>query len=312
MKKTNLGIIVTIIMITTPAFAEDKLTLLLDWFVNPDHAPVIIAQQGGFFEQEGLQVEMVEPADPSAPPRLIAAKQGDIAISYQPTLYQQVEQGLPLVRIGTLVATPLSSLVVVKEGPIENISDLKGKKIGFSVSGFEDAMLQAMLGSVGLKFEDVELINVNFSLSPALLSGKVDAVVGAFRNFELTQIRLEGHEGRAFFPEEHGVPMYDELIYIVHKDSLKDERLLRFMRAVEQAVIFLTNHPNDAKELFFNAYPQLNDELNQTAWNDTLPRFAKRPAALDTGRYNRFAEFMKQSGLISKVESLENYALQLE
>ncbi|MEC9401165.1 MAG: ABC transporter substrate-binding protein, partial [Pseudomonadota bacterium] len=144
-----------------PVQASEKLTLLLDWFINPDHAPLVTAQTKGFFEAEGLEVEIIEPADPAMPPKLVAAGQGDIAVSYQPTLHAQIEEELPLKWIGTLVETPLNSLIVLKDGPIQELKDLKGKSVGFSVSGFEDAMLGQMLRSAGLTMDDVELVNVN-------------------------------------------------------------------------------------------------------------------------------------------------------
>lgn len=299
------------LLAAAPAQAAEKLPVLLDWFTNPDHAPVITAQTMGFFEAEGLDVELVEPADPAMPPKLVAAGQGDIAISYQPTLHALVEEGLPVTRIGTLVETPLNALIVLKDGPIKELEDLKGKSVGFSVSGFEDAMLGQMLKSVGLTMDDVELINVNFALSPALMSGQVDAVIGGYRNFELTQIRLEGKEGKAFFPEENGMPIFDELIFLANKDKAGDPRYAKFMAAIEKATIFLTNHPDEAWDAFVEAYPHLDDELNRTAWTDTLPRFAKRPAALDRGRYQRFAEFMAEAGLIEKVVPVETYAVEI-
>ncbi|MDQ0347259.1 ABC transporter substrate-binding protein [Ancylobacter vacuolatus] len=291
-----------------PAAAADKLTVLLDWYVNPDHAPLILAQEKGFFKAHDLDVELVAPADPSAPPRLVAAGQADIAVSYQPSLYLQVKEGLPLARFGTLISTPLTALVVLKDGPIKSLADLKGKTVGYSVAGLEDALLVTMLASVGLKPTDVTMINVNFALSPALVAGKVDAVIGAYRNFELTQIRLEGKEGRAFFPEEHGVPVFDELIYVAHRDKLADPRLKRFLAAVEDATIYILNHPDEAWGLFVKANPKLDDELNRTAWTDTLRRFAHAPAGLDAGRYARFGEFMKGHGLIDTVEPVSVYA----
>ncbi|WP_420413437.1 ABC transporter substrate-binding protein [Roseibium sp.] len=312
MKKTLLSAVFAAgLLASAQAQAADKLVVLMDWFTNPDHAPVITAQTKGFFEAEGLEVELIEPADPAMPPKLVAAGQGDIAISYQPTLHAQIEEGLPLKRIGTLVETPLNSLIVLKDGPIKELKDLKGKKIGFSVSGFEDAMLGQMLRSVDLTVEDVELINVNFALSPSLMSGQVDAVIGAYRNFELTQIEIEGKEGKAFYPEENGVPIFDELIYVVHKDKTNDPRYEKFMAAVEAATIYLTNHPDEAWNAFIEAYPNLNDELNKRAWADTLPRFAKRPSALDAGRYQRFAEFMAENNLISKVVPVGSYAVEI-
>jgi putative hydroxymethylpyrimidine transport system substrate-binding protein len=297
--------------LSAPAHAADRLTLLLDWFVNPDHAPIIVAQERGYFAEAGLEVEIIAPADPNDPPKLVAAGQAEIAISYQPQLHIQVDQGLPLARIGTLVATPLNSLVVLADGGVESIADLGGRKIGFSVGGFEDALLGAMLAKHGLALADVELVNVNFALSPALLSGQVDGVIGAFRNFELNQLDLEGRPGRAFYPEEEGVPVYDELIFIANRETLDDPRLGRFMDAVERGALYLINHPDDSFGLFIEGRPELDDELNRRAWADTLPRFALRPAALDSARYARFAAFLEQQGLIKPPPPVASYAVEL-
>ncbi len=294
-----------------PARAADHLTLMLDWFVNPDHGPILVAQQRGYFKAAGLDVEIVAPADPNDPPKLVAAGQADIGVSYQPQLHIQVDQGLPLVRIGTLVATPLNSLLVLADGPITKIEDLKGRKVGFSVGGFEDTLLKAMLARHGLALDAVELINVNFALAPALLSGQVDGVIGAYRNFEMNQLALQGRPGRAFYPEEEGVPAYDELIFIANRSKLHDPRLGRFVDAVEQGVQYLVNHPDESFKLFVVGRPELDDQLNRRAWADTLPRFALRPAALDRTRYTRFASFLAQQGLIKPPPPVDSYAVEL-
>lgn len=299
------------LLTTGPALAAEKLTVLLDWFVNPDHAPLIIAKEKGFFKNHGLDAELVAPADPNLPPKLVAAGKADLAVSYQPQLHVQVAEGLPLVRIGTLVSTPLNSLVVLRSGPIKSIKDLKGKKVGYSVGGFEDALLSAMLSRHGLTLKDITLINVNFSLSPAIISGKVDAVIGAFRNFELNQMDIVKRPGRAFYVEEHGVPTYDELIVVANAAKLDDPRWPRFVVALEEAAQFLVNHPREAWKLFIKGRKDLDDELNRRAFRDTLPRFALRPAALDHGRYARMAAFLAQQELIAKARPVADYAVEL-
>ncbi|MBM3486920.1 MAG: transporter substrate-binding domain-containing protein [Alphaproteobacteria bacterium] len=296
------------LLISTTATAQTRLTLLLDWFVNPDHGTVYIALERGYFRDVGLEVDIKAPADPNDPPKLVAAGRADIAISYQPQLHLQADQGLPLVRFGTVVATPLSSLVVLRDSGIARIADLKGKKIGFSVGGFEDALLRAMLGRHGLSLSDVRLVNVNFALSPALLTGQVDAVIGAYRNFELNQLDIEKHPGRAFYPEEEGVPPYDELIFVANRKDIGNDALKRFLDAIERATMFVHNHPAEGFALFVKGRPKLDDELNRRAWRDTLPRFAHSPAALDRGRYQRFAAFLKDQGLIKTIPPLETYA----
>jgi putative hydroxymethylpyrimidine transport system substrate-binding protein len=298
-------------LLASPAAAAEKLTLMLDWFVNPDHAPIIVADQLGYFADRGLEVEIVAPADPNDPPKLVAAGQADSAISYQPQLLIQRDQGLPLTRIGTLVATPLNALVALEGGPIQSLADLKGRKVGYSVGGFEDALLSGMLAAHGLTLRDVELINVNFALSPALLSGQVDAVIGAFRNFELNQLALEGSAGRAFYPEEHGVPPYDELIFVANDARLDDPRLPLFLDAIEAATLHILNHPDESFALFIEGRPELDDELNKLAWRDTLPRLALRPAALDTARYQRLGTFLQKQGLIETIPPVADYAVEL-
>lgn len=301
------------LLVAQSTMAKEKISLMLDWFVNPDHAAIIVAQQKGYFAAQNLEVEIIEPADPSMPPKLVAADKVDLAINYQPQLQLQVAEGLPIVRIGTLVATPLNSLVVLDNGKINQIADLKGKKIGYSVSGFEDALLKTMLGSANLTKQDVELVNVNWSLSPSLLSGQVDAVIGAFRNFELNQLALEKHQGKAFFPEEHGVPAYDELIVVAKKGKAEQAKYAAFLTALEQATIYILNHPNEAWESFIRYKPnELNNELNRRAWADTLPRLALRPKALEEGRYLRMADFLKTQGLITEIPKLEDYAVELK
>ncbi|MBB4144997.1 ABC transporter substrate-binding protein [Rhizobium rhizoryzae] len=312
--KRFLAALVALAALAVPAsaYAADKLNVLLEWFVNPDHAPLVVAQQKGYFADAGLEVKLIPPADPSAVPRLVSTGEADIGIHYQPNLYLDTAAGLPLVRFGTLVETPLNTVTVLANGPIKSLKDLRGKKIGFSVSGFEDAMLKRMLAGEGVQLSDVELVNVNFSLSPSLIAGKVDATIGGFRNFELTQMRIEGHEGKAFFPEEHGVPVYDELVFVTRKQLVADPRLPRFLQAVEKAAVYLTNHPDEALGLFLKAYPDLDNELNRKVFVDTLPRLAKRPAALDRTRYQRFGTFMAESGLIPKAPAVDDIAVELK
>lgn len=300
------------LMLASPSVAQDKLTVLLEWFVNPDHAPLVVAQELGLFEKAGLEVELLPPADPSIVPRAVASGQAEIGVHYQPNLYLDHEAGVPLVRFGTLVETPLNTLTVLADGPINDLTDLAGKRIGFSVSGFEDVILSTMLSSAGVNPAAVEFVNVNFALTASLIGGRVEATIGGYRNFELTQMRLEGYEGRAFFPEDHGVPVYDELIFVTRPDLVSDDRLVRFLGAVEKGAIYLTNHPEEGWELFIGAYPDLDDELNRQAWDDTLPRFAKRPAALDAGRYQRFGNFLAEEGLIEAAPELGDIAVELQ
>ena len=288
--------------------SSQKLTIGLDWFINPDHAPLIIAKKRNFFKDLNLDVEMIEPADPNDPPKLVAAGKLDLAISYQPQLHIQVDQGLPVVRVGTLVSVPLNSLVVLRNGPIRTISDLKGKKIGFSVGGFEEALLSGMLQKYNLNMSDVDLVNINFSLSPSLIAKKVDAVIGAFRNFELNQMDIVNHPGRAFYPEEHGVPTYEELIYITNQKNKNNPLFDKFFSAIQKATLTIINDPVSTWKDFSSFRKGLDDELNKRAYKDTISRFSLRPQAHDIKTYENFSNFLKRKGIIKKITKVETFA----
>lgn len=307
----KIKIILSALLLVVSANAADKFTVLLDWFVNPDHGPIIIAQENGYFSEAGLDVKIIAPADPSDPPKMVAAGRADLAVSYQPQLHMQISEGMPLVRVGTLIGTPLNCLLVLKDGPIKKISNLKGKKIGFSVAGVDEAVLKQMLKYNGLKMSDVTLVNVNWSLSPSLMSKQVDAVIGAFRNFELNQMDIEGIPGQCFYPEQEGIPAYDELIYVANPDKMDRDKIKRFLMATERAVQFIINEPVKSWEIFSKTSKELQDELNTRAWADTIPRFSMRPSALDHGRYVRFEQFLYTAGLIKKIKPVSDLALDL-
>ncbi|MBV9576140.1 MAG: ABC transporter substrate-binding protein [Gammaproteobacteria bacterium] len=288
-----------------------KLTVILDWFPNPDHAPLIIAKQQGFFKEQGLEVELIGPADPTDPPKWIAAGKADIGITYEPELMQQIDQGLPLISIGSLIDKPLNCLVALKENQINSPRDLKGKRIGTSTSGLSSVMLKVMLEKQGLSDKDVELINVRYNLTQALLSHQVDAVSGLMRNFEVPQLEAKNQRIITFFPEEHGIPNYSELVFISNTANIHDPRFPRFLAAIQKAVAYLDTHPEETWQQFAKQYPEANNSVNREAWFATIPYFAKKPANFDHHEWKHFASFMQQNRLIKKTQPVARYVIAL-
>ena len=296
-------------LLSVTAQAETKtLTLMLDWFVNPNHGPVIIAKERGYFKAQGLNVEIQEPADPSMPPKLVAASKVDLGISYQPNLTIDVAAGLPLIRSATLIAAPLNTLMVLDNNKINDLSDLKGKKIGIAMAGNEEASIGTMLQTVGLSYDDVKIINVGWALSSSLASGRVDAIWGGLRNFEANQLTLEGFKAKSFFPEDYGVPLYDELIFVANANTYDKAAIIGFNKAIQQATLYITRHPKKAWEEFKAYAPDtLNNELNKRAWNDTFMHFSAHPADADLQRYDDYAKFMYTQKVITTLPKAQDY-----
>lgn len=293
------------------AHAAEKLTLMLDWYVNPDHAPIMVAEQIGAFKAEGLDVKIVPPSDPSLPPRLVAAKQADLAITYQPQLHFFADEGLPLVRVGTLINTPLNTVITL-DPKVKSPAELKGKTIGFSVSGIEQATLNTMLAHDGVSGKEVKLVNVNFQLTSALLTHKVDAVIGGYRNIEALEMKMQGANPVVFNVEDYGVPAYDELIIVANRDEVNDPRIKKFLAALKKGSDYLHAHPEESWKAFAAAHPELNTDFNHQAWVASLPLFARDPAKLDKTRYDAYEKFLFDNKLIKKITPVDSYAVDPE
>lgn len=252
-----------------------KITLLLDWFINPNHAPIFVAKQDGFFKKNGLDVHILEPADPNDAVKLVAAKQADIGITYGEWYSQEIKSGLPIHKIGDLISQPLDCLITLKNTSIQSISDLKGKRIGYSASSANAShiILKTMLAHHGLALKDVTLIHVNYGLVQGLLAGKLDAFSGGMRNIEPVEMALMGHPARIFLPEKNGVPHYSELIFITHKANAGRSDFKKFMISIEQATQYLKKYPKKSWQKFIQAYPHLNNEINQRIWLQTIRYF---------------------------------------
>ncbi len=284
-----------------PAVAADKISVMLDWYPNPDHAPIYLAQCEGFFAAEGLDVEIMVPGDPNDPLKLAAAGKVDLAVSYQPSVIMARDEGLPVVSIGVLVQHPLSSIVYLKDSGIKTMADLKGKKIGYSVEPLYRVLFEAAAENAGLKKSDYELYRVGFNLTPPLLSGQIDAAVGAFRNFEAVQVELEGKSAGIFALEENGVPDFYELVLITGDGNIKNrpEMLQRFMRALSKGIAMTTDKPKESLGMFLKMLPDLADELNRRAFAATVPFFRGSPAQ-EAARWEALQDFMLARGLIRK------------
>ncbi|RRZ95535.1 ABC transporter substrate-binding protein [Erwinia sp. 198] len=293
------------------ASAAEKLTLMLDWYVNPDHAPIMVAQQIGAFKAQGLDVTIIPPSDPALPPRLVAAGKVDLAVTYQPQLHFFADQGLPLVRVGTLIDSPLNTLITLDKS-VHSPADLQGKTVGYSVSGIEQATLAAMLRHDQRQISDVKLVNVNFQLTSALLTGKVDAVIGGYRNIEALEVKLQGKDPVVFNVENYGVPAYDELIVVANRDSLNRSAIKKFLLALKQGDDYLQAHPEESWRSFVKLHPELNTGLNRQAWVKTLPLFAHDPARLDRQRYRQYETFLFDHRLIKKITPVNDYAVEIQ
>ena len=287
-----------------------KVDIGVDWFVNPDHGPLVVALERGYFTDAGLDVTLVPPTDTMDNVTMVLNGQVAIGMSDQPRTQIEIAAGSPLAVVGTLIPVPLNVVLVLEDGAIQSIDDLHGKRIGYADSEkTERALLEISLAAHGIAIDDVTLVDVGFAMVPALLDGKVDALTDAYRNFEPYQIVMAGKTPRVFDIEDQAIPPYSELVYIVDRSKADPDVIAKFLVAVERGARAIADDPEATWLDFIKYDAKLDNTLNYKSWHATVPFFALRPGLVDGARYEEFARFLAEHQLISDVPAANAYFL---
>jgi putative hydroxymethylpyrimidine transport system substrate-binding protein len=258
---------------TVTAGSTKRFTVMLDFFPNADHAPLYSAISHGDFRAVGLDVVPVTPADPSEPLKLLAAGRVDMAISYEPELLLARDRGLNVVSIGALVQRPLTSIIALPSKHVKNVASLAGKKVGTAGIPYQAAELHTAVEHAGVKPSSVHEVNVGFNLVPAMISGRVDATLGGFWNYEGIQLRLEHRRPLVTPIDRAGVPSYDELVLAVRAEQAREsgQDLRAFMQALTQGQREVREDPAAAAKAVIAANPSLPRKLQLESIKQTLP-----------------------------------------
>jgi putative hydroxymethylpyrimidine transport system substrate-binding protein len=284
-------------------------SLDLDWYVNPDHAGIFTAIDRGFFRQAGLDVKPQVPSDPSAPIKEVAAGRADLAISYEPEVLLAADKGLDVEAVGAVVNSPLTSLISLPEGGITSAADLSGKTVGTAGIPYQSDYLETILQTAGLPTSSAQEVNVGLNLLPTLIGGRVDAILGGFRNIEGVDLRLRGLDPRIVPVDRLGVPTYDELVLVARKSTVEDhpEAIRAFIEALGRGTDYARAHPQEAANSILSAGKGLDPMQTRAEVDATLPLLAPpqgRPYGyLDPSAWQAYAAWMARHGLISRPPS---------
>ncbi len=287
------------------ASAPEKLTLVLDYFPNADHAGIYAAEATGAFERANLDVDIRVPGDPAEPLKLLAAGKADLAISYEPELFLARDKGAELVGIGAIAQKPLTSIVALGSAQIKRPSDLDGKTVGTAGIPYQSAYLKTILEEAGVDPARVKEVNVGFNLVPAMLSRKVDATLGAFWNYEGVQLAREKKDPTIIRMEQAGVPTYDELVLVADQDRLgpRGKVYRRFIQALRQGTEAVRANPATGIDPLLKANKDLDRGLQLAAVKATLPVFfpedPKRPFGWqEPEEWRRYGAWLRENGLV--------------
>ena len=304
----SIGVLILgLLVFGVAACGDDEIQLALDWYPNANHLGLYIAQEKGYFADEGLDVNLYTPIDPSTVLQTVGSGADDFGISYQPDVLLARAQGVPVVSVAGMVQHPLNSVMALESSGITRPKELKGKKIGYPGIPTNEPLLETMLKADGLAgLEDVELINVGFDLAPALLTGKVDAVVGAYWTHESILVENQGQPVNIMKMDEWGVPDYYELVLVTSEEFLRDKPdvVERFNRALRRGYADAAADPQAGVDTLVTAK---GEEIDQAIERPGADLLAPLWSTSDVGfgdqqesKWVEFARWMQENGLLAE------------
>ena len=291
--------------------SAQSLTLMLDWFPNADHVGIYQALAEGDFRQVGLDVHVETPSDPALPLKLLAAGRVDMAVSYEPEVLLARNQGLPLVSVAALVQKPLTSIVSLAAKHITSPAQLRGKRVGDAGIPYQHAYLTTILAHAGVPQSSVKEINVGENLVPAMLSGRVDATLGAYWNVEAIQLQQLHKHPNVIHMDQVGVPTYDELVVVVRKSTIVNhpDEVRRFVQAMARGYEAVRANPQAGVDNLLHASSGLDPKLTLASVKATLPAFFPSGSAhpwgwQDPGEWTAYGKWMLSHHLISNPNAI--------
>jgi putative hydroxymethylpyrimidine transport system substrate-binding protein len=281
---------------------------MLDWFPNADHVGIYRALAQGEFKHAGLNVHVAVPSDPSAPLRLLAAGKVDFAVSYEPEVMLARNRGEPVVAVAALVQKPLTSIISIGRKGITHASQLRGKRVGDAGIPYQHAYLQTILAHAHVPSGSVKETNVGSNLVPALISSRVDAILGGYWNYEAIQLKQLGKRTHVLRMDQVGVPTYDELVLVVRESTLTThiDLVRRFVQALARGYESVRRDPSAGVHSLLAANSSLNPKLQRASVKATLPAFF--PSGSDKGKpwgwlnqaqWAAYGRWMRDNHLIS-------------
>jgi len=287
----------------TSAGAPRSLSLMLDYLPNPDHVGLYEALAQGQFSKAGLDVHVQTPSDPAAPLKLLAAGKVDLAISYEPELLLARDKGEKLVSVAAIVQQPLTSLMTLKKN-VRSVADLRRTRVGTAGIPYQSSYLTTILQHAAIPRDQVKETNVGFDLVPAMLSGKVDATLGAYWNVEAIQLARARKHPHVWRMQQLGVPTYDELVLVARRDTLasRGDDVRAFVQALARGYAAAQADPAGATDALVKAAPDLDRGFALASVRASLPAF--RPPAgkpfgwQDPAQWTAYGNWMLSNGLL--------------
>ncbi|KTC88554.1 ABC transporter substrate-binding protein [Legionella cincinnatiensis] len=278
-----------------------RTTLLLNWYANPYHSPIFIAQALGYYQQEGIKLAILEPSDPSDVTEIVGTGHVDFGVKAMIHTLAARAKGYSVTSIGTLLDEPPTGLIALKSSGINSFQDIVGKRVGY-IGEFGKIIIDNLANLAGINSSSYETVRIGMNVTDAICRDLIDTGIG-FINFQ--RVELEHLRGETVFLRLDqlaglGCCCFCSIQFIVPERMLAQPNLIQgFLNATQRGAAFTTENPDEAYELLCRAKPQLRTPMYHTIFIRSLPFFSRTLLNVDRD-WNKVGRFGKHLGIIDE------------
>ena len=283
-----------------------EVTLVLDYVPNTNHTGIYVAQNKGYFEDEGLKVNIIEPGDNNTSAALVAAGKGQFGMSYQEdvTYALTAEEPMPIKAIATIIQHNTSGFVTLKDSGITSPKDFEGKTYAGWQSLSEEAVIKAVMNNAGADFDKLTMVGADGSGLSQLNSG-ID-ILWEFKGWAIIKAEMEGMEFN-YMPLntlDERLDYYTPVV-ITNNDMIENdpETVQKFMNAVKKGYEFAIDNPDEAAEILHEYIPDYDLDFLKESQAYLSAEYAKDAdswGVMKDSVWDGYTDFMYENGLISK------------
>lgn len=291
---------------------QEKITFVLDWTPNTNHTGLYVAQNQGYFEEEGLEVEIVQPPEDGAD-ALVASGKAQFGVSFQDSMAPGVagENALPTTAVAALVQHNTSGIISRKGEGMDTPKGMEGKKYATWDAPVEKAMVKNVVEQDGGDFSKVEMIPSTVTDEVSALKSKSVDSIWVFYAWAGVATEVAGLETDYFaFKDMNPVFDYYTPVVIANNSFLeeKPETAKAFLKALKKGYEFAIEKPEEAAQILCEASPELDEKLvlaSQEYLKDEYKAEVEQWGYIDPARWNAFYQWLNDNGL-AETEIPEN------
>jgi NitT/TauT family transport system substrate-binding protein len=247
-------------LIAAPVFAQgkDKVVLLLNWYVYSEHAPFFLGKARGYYDQEGIDLDIQEGRGSGVTVQAVAAGTANFGYADVPTMIKAASKGAPVVAVGVALQTSPMSVMGYADRNIRKPADIKGKTVAVTPGDSMSQIWPLFLKKTGLSDADFKTVSGDAQTKlNAVINNQADLLLGYVMD---QAIKLQDATHKQVYPirfADYGVNMVSSGI-IVQKDFLKQKPDLvkRFMRATTKSLEEAAKNPDAAVDAMLAANPK--------------------------------------------------------